>query len=276
MSRLVFGAAFVLGLMMSSDSRGDVVVVFEIDPTQSHLTVGGVIDVGPAPGFLGGQFPVAEQKEGALTTSFAGTITARLDDLANPTSIEFISAELTGLINPNGPFQPNDAGNALIPAGDANFGMRSDLGDGKLRNIAFNMSSGGNAISISNGLFGQGDQVWQYTSGDIDLFSPSLSTGNSQAFPVAPEDGFAVANNTGSDGSLANIAGVNVLTLPVDVDLEWFIPGTPTVGGNFRYTGTLVTAVPEPTTWGTLGVLSLGLVWLVRRRSVRGLPAPSC
>jgi hypothetical protein len=204
-------------------------VVFTIDPNSSSLTVSGEAVVG---GF--GTFPFGEQAAGSLVTSYSGSITATVDNVLAPGSITFDGADIVAAIS--GQWQPNNSGNGLTPASDANYGVRAALGDGKIRNLSFELVTAG-AATVTGGQFPSSNQDWSHKTGDFDVFSPVVGDGS-----TGPLTDFAggVVSSTAGDGSLSLSGKTLTLTLPVNISIPYNVPGSPTLTGFFGYTGTIV------------------------------------
>jgi len=202
--------------------------VFAVDPNNSSVTLGGFAEV-----VLFGVFPFSEQASGALTTAYSGTITVDLDDFQNPGTVSFLSADLVAHVN--GQWQPNDGGTGLAPAGDGNYGIGTAFGVGKIRGLSFDLSSSA-AATVTGGQFPSSTQVWEHKTGIFDIFSPALGAGNSQ--PLTAIAGNQVGNMAGN-ASISVTGNTATLTLPIAVTIGWGIPGSPTVLGDYVYTGTI-------------------------------------
>jgi hypothetical protein len=245
-------------LFYNSPTQAEI-VVFTIDSVTSQLTLSGNADVGGVGNFLFGT-----QAAGSLTTRYTGTITADVNSLTNPTSITFQNANIVSQVN--GQWIPAVEGGALGPAADGNYGLNATFGVGAIRNLSFNLGSTGVQAVNGAGNFSNASQQWSHSAGTFDIRAADNSVGGTSNMTAIANN--IVLNTNATLGSLA-VNGPNILlTLPVQLSIPYFVPGTPTVGGNFIYNGTVSgTAVPEPSSLAVLSLLGTG-AFLRRKRSI--------
>ncbi len=256
-----FPAALLVLLSMAWSAHADL-YVFDLSLANSTLALTGNANVEGV-----GNFNFNPQAAGALTTQFSGTITVDIDDLINPTSMTFQSANIFGAVN--GQWAPNNDGSGLTPPSDGNYGIDVGFGVGKIRDLSFNLGSTG-AIVVTGGQFANTSQSWLHSGGNLDLFSPALGDGGTAALTDIASA--SSTNASATNGMLQATGGIATLTLPVEITFAYLVPGTPNVGGFFTYTGTLsgITAVPEPSSMAMLGLVGLAAAgW---RRTKRFAP----
>ncbi len=248
MKRLFTALAFGLILLIKSGTVQADLVVFNVQVLQSSLALNANLTAPVA-------VALAEQGPGGLTTTYSGTITVDVNNILNPTSITFLSAQLDA--NPNGTWQPGVSGVAGSLAADYGVARPEIGGLGAYRDIVFNVSSG--ATAVAGGNFNVTGQTWSYASGSFfDVTAPGLGAGRADLKLGAP-----TGLNQGAQGTYAVAGNVITLTLPTNVSIN-FNDG---VAGTNSYTGTIIAiaAVPEPSSMGLVGVATL-MGWCWRRR----------
>jgi hypothetical protein len=227
-------------------------VDFQLTGPNSLLAAPFVVSVG--------QPMSAQDVEGkSLTTTYSGTVTVDVDDLANPTSITFISANAVAANS--GSWLPAVGGGTVGDPGidgdadpgdpaPANYGFVLDLGGpgsavlyGASRDTILSLD--GTARGITGGQFDPADINITVPQGTFDANLSSAVFGDD----AGPEDitdlvGMNCANlGCGGTGSYSVTGNVATLTLPLDFKIGG---GTPEVGfsGTFVATYSLVQSLP--------------------------------
>ncbi len=233
-------------------------LTFNLVIPSSSLTLSGIANVPAAPG----SFAYSAQGAGSLITSYGGTFVVNVDNVFNPTTISFVSANLDA--NSNGSWRPNNGGGADTPTiGDYGMSVPAISANAKLRDIVFNLSAATTGVTAGTGAFSIAGQTLQHTAGSIDVFAAGLGGGDTATLTSS---GLNV--NAGA-GTYTVAAGIATVTIPVTFTAAYAITGANVTGTN-TFTGTLVgvTAVPEPTSillCSMVGIIGLSM----RRRSLR-------
>jgi hypothetical protein len=223
----------------------------EGDAVQVDFQLTGPNSLLAAPFVVAVQQPmVAQDPEGkSLTTTYSGTITVDVDNLANPTSITFISAHAVAANSGNwlpavGGGTEGDPGidgdaDPGAPA-PANYGFVLDLGGpaaavlyGASRDTIFSLD--GAARSVTSGEFDPGNINITVPQGTFDgnLSSGGFGDNAGQEDATDLESINCTHLGCGFNGSYAVAGNLATLTLPIDFKIGG---GTPEVG----FSGTLV------------------------------------
>lgn len=223
-------------------------VILNVNSVASSLALSGEIG-GAAPG---GGIAYAEQSPGSLLANWGGTI--RADLTAGLFTFAPGGSAITALINPNGPFTtaPNPIG--IIPGnyGTTATGPVPAAGGATLtitgvyRDLVLDITSG----TAQNGAALSGATM-RFSAGALDFGVSAL----------APSGTSTLVGSNGLNTSTSLVAwDGTTLTIPVTFQ---------TTGGTGRienWTGTIVAAVPEPSSLVLLPLLSLfGLRQRTRR-----------
>lgn len=186
------------------------------------------------------------QATGALTANYAGTITANLT--AGIFTFSGGSA-INALVNPSGPYTtiPNpigiEAGNYGVTASGVVPFYGFQTINGVYKDIVLDLSAG----TAQNGA--ATTATFKFTSNLLDY----------GADPVGLVGTSNLATKSGSNTSLSNVTwDGTTLTIPV----EFKVSGD---NRNQTWTGTIVAAVPEPSSFGLMSLV--GMVGLFRKRS---------
>ena len=199
-------------------------LVFDIDPLRSELV--NILFVAP----LG--VDAVPQGEGADRSNYSGTITVRVDDPLDPTSIQFLSSNAVASVS--GSWLPETGGGVepseLGDAEPANYGMFADDGAGgfifvAVRNTNFIVTSE-EPIPVDNGFFGLDDcsnnnplpqcLLFHTDTGtyDFNIAAPNTlgELADSQDFEEDPVDAI---NQEGNATYVVGENGVTTLTIPI-------------------------------------------------------------
>jgi hypothetical protein len=254
--RRVFLCLIAAACVLSARSGLAVEVVFQLEGPNSLLA---------APFVEALQMPMtAQDPEGAsLTTTYSGTVTVDVDDVMNPTTITFISANAVAANSGN--WLPQEGGGDVGDpnmGGDANpgtpmpanYGFVLDVPDfvtfyGAVRDSILSYSSP--AKPVTGGEFDPIDIAITIPQGwfDGNISSVPLSefeSANRQS--ITGQDGLNCRDDDGMGDSCASMASYivsgNEITLTVPMNF-FYGGGTPVV----QFTGTLVAtaSLEEPT-----------------------------
>ena len=202
--------------------------VFEIDSMRSSITASGVLSEANLPSEI--------QGPGSDVTQYFGTVTVDLDDLVNPGSIQFLSAEIAA--ESSGEWLPEIGGGLPGDPGDAqlaDFGFLFSIPDGfifaAVRDSVITMTTE-DPLSVTNGMFASTQHV-ETTAGtyEVNLSSPSLGGDDVIVIDLGAEP--AVDDNVASQGSIVTENGLTTLTMPLDLTFS-------NDGLDFFYVGELV------------------------------------
>ena len=246
-------AGFVFAFCAVAMSTADAaIILFDIDPSQSSLTLGGST--------LG--FPFQDQDPGpgnSLFTVGDGTITADL----NPGDITIQSANVIALDSGN--WLP-DGSLALVPA-PANWAFFVNAGvlgtaNGAIRNATQNLSSSTQLIIGTS--FNATGITATITTGVLDfLGTPPALSGLTNSYNLATLSGA----NAPATGTIQIVGLQYELTIPVNVTYTQGPFTANFVGQVVAYALVpTTTALPEPTTLALFGLGAIGLAMKVRRR----------
>lgn len=234
--------ALALLLAVLTARSDGVEVSFSVDPSSAlslNLTVAG--------------FELDPQGAGSLTTNYRGTIDVELDDLATPTSIDFLGSDIVAANSGNwlpavggGP-AAGDPGTAA-PANYGVFEATSLLlvGDayGAIREITINTTTPFGALPVTDGATFPSTQTLAIATGWADI---NYSGGLADVGGDATRSDLAGNENTNAslaDSSLERTGGLITLTLPVNADLPITFPfgaGTANISGLLTATASLGT-----------------------------------
>lgn len=262
--RTTSAVALVVGLCASLAIAAP--VTFQIDPTQSSLTLSATVDFPPI-GLLpstpqGAFFPTHIGTSLGDSSSYSGTIKADVSNTIQFTGGSLIDASVTsnalGWAPTTGGGPPGQTLPTLtfVPA-DYGFSF-AGLVFASVENITFDLSSA--VIPIVGGNFA-GPQSMPVNGGSLNYTDIAggtiLSPGSSSLI------GLPLSNPVG--GSVAAVGPLLKLTLPVNISQGVVIDGTPVT---LLISGQLVAlqSVPEPSTWLMLGLGVLGIAPFVRRK----------
>ncbi|MEL7237739.1 MAG: hypothetical protein AAGK78_02665 [Planctomycetota bacterium] len=223
------------------------VMNFTVDPSQSSLTVSGslgngIFSVTAAPQFAG---------------SDVATLQGNLQADVTATSISFTGGSAIDADVLATPVAPGVGGVAGTGPGDLGFVFAGLLGavnvDAAGRDLLFDVASGP-AVLGTGGAFSAAANL-SVLDGDIDFNGVALGEAAQGSVPL---DGEVAPNVTALDGTLVEIGGLFVLTLPVEVTFEYEDDG---FTGSLLATGQIVATapVPEPTSLTVLAVAGLAL-----------------
>ncbi len=200
---------------------------FTIDPTQSTVGMEGSV----------GQIPLQAQGPGSLSTHFSGTINAAVTGA----NIQFtggsaIAAVTNGVWSPgaggSGPAAPADyAGQVTLPFGTAK---------GALRNLVLDVTSP--SLALTGGSFDASNLIFGFPASSTASFDYDAG--------ILGHKGIALRSNStnrvATGATVATIAGVQTLTIPVDATFQF--TAISTNDSTAHLTGKLVaTATPQPT-----------------------------
>lgn len=234
-----------LGLV-SSASADQILVDFQLVPSQSLLQAGGYAQLGAQ------QFPSSPQSPGADLTQWAGTIRASVNRSGiDPLAIELNPSTIAAL--PSGLWQPLGTPAAY---GVVLLGL-----DGALRDYTLDLSQSATNLS-AGGTFT--DAMSVVGNGTLDVSSGS-------SYTISSLGAFTPGQASLTAAPLPN--GDNLWTLQLPIHLSWSLSsGALTVVGTLdgTITGTAdvppppVFNFPEPTS-GALACVGLGIVIAWRR-----------
>jgi hypothetical protein len=199
-STLVVPGLLLTGICVTPTTALAELKTFTIDSTQSSLTLSGSLQ----------GFPIDQQGPGSLTAYYKGTIIADVTD----TTITFVGGSLITAIT-NGVWSPNT--NGVAGTAPANYGGSLNAGiitgTAAFRALVYDATSG--ALPITAGSFS--------ALGMTFSFPPSASSVLDYRYTVftSTTGGHKAlagnsTNNIISSGSVSNLAGNLVLTIPVD------------------------------------------------------------
>jgi len=252
--------SWIMVLSLARESRSEI-IQFTLDPTRSSLTFRGNANVAGI-----GNFDFLPQGLNSLITQYTGTVTADVSSFLNPSSIQFNSASIVA--SNNGSWVPSVTTNGtnLTTPAPANYGSTAAIGNGAIRNLSFNLTSG--AMSISGGSFGPATQLFTNLPGGTLHIGGAAGESNVNMTSIVDATAPSRPNTTLTNATVTSTASLLTISLPVDFNFNYNIPGDPNVNGNLGYSGTLVfTAVPEPTSFLLLG--SCGIVGGIIRSRTR-------
>lgn len=202
--------------------------VFELDPERSSISASAVLAEAGLPSEV--------QGPGSDMTTYFGTVTVDLDDLMNPGSIDFLSAEIAA--ESSGEWLPEIGGGIPGDPGDpqiADFGFLFSVPDGfifaSVRDSVITMTTD-EPLPVVDGMFPSTEHV-ETTAGayEVNISSPSL--GGDDVILVDLGEAPAVDDNEASPGSIVTENGLTTLTMPLDLTFS-------DNGLDFFYVGELV------------------------------------
>ncbi len=234
-----------LGLVGSA-SADQILVDFQLVPSQSLLQVGGYAQFGTQ------QYPATPQADGSFVAQWAGTIHASVNRSGiDPIAIEINPSTIDAL--PSGNWQPNGT--------PADYGLTVIGVNGAIRDFTLDLSQLGTNLG-AGGTFAAALDV--LGNGTLDV-----ATGSS--YPITSVGSFTPGLASLTSAPLPN--GDNLWTLVLPVQMTWVLPDdTLTVVGTLDGTITAtadvppppVVTFPEPASW-TLVCVGLTLVIAWRR-----------
>jgi len=250
-------------------------ITYTIDPTQSVLTGSGTYFGEPLQTItiLNGVDPSPTGSNilySGFTVSYAGTITADRDTLADTLTITGgnVAAQDNSFLDtldiPNAPTAKNyEFGLNTFPANSNDF-----LFQGVIANFSFSVSS---PLINSPTAFDASQLTSNIASGQffgvqdtLEGLGGGLEQGASYDFSAPVLGNLAFASGS---GSLIDFGGVETLTIPINTDVIIQANGEPL---DLNLSGEIVatTAIPEP---GSLGLLAASGLLLLRRRQLHGV-----
>lgn len=241
--------AFLLAYLAAANSlRAD---TFVIDPLRSVLTLSGTATS------YGWSISSQTTTPNGLSTSFAGTIDATL----GAGSITFNNSAAAA--NLSGTYQPAIGGGpGTAPANYGPYwGGGPWSGYSALREVIGSLSSG--PITLSGGNFDASQLLFSFLSGRLDryitIFPSGSMSGTQSLIGVSPMNGSGT-------GTLATSAGIETLTVPIDISFN--VTMLDANDSTFRLRGNLVatSAVPEPSSYIFFGI---GIAALAANTAVR-------
>jgi len=255
--------SWIMSLSLAQESRSEI-IQFTLNPALSSLTFNGNANVAGFGNFiLARQGPTGVNDPNSLITQFTGTVTADVNSFLNPSSIQFNSASIVA--SNNGSWLPTQGNISL--ASPANYGFTADIGNGAIRNLSFNLTSG--VMSISGGSFAPATQLFTNLPGGTLHIGGPLGFSDVNMTSIVTSNPPNRPNTTLTNATVTSTASLLTISLPVDFNFDYNIPGNPNVNGNFRYSGSLAfTAVPEPTSFlllGSCGIVGGIIRWRKRR-----------
>ncbi|MCA9191791.1 MAG: hypothetical protein KDB03_08515 [Planctomycetales bacterium] len=237
-----------IALLHQSSNVHAALVSLNVNSAASSITLSGEVG-GAAPG---GGVPYAQQTAGSLVTNWGGTIQADLT--GGVFTFAPGGSSITAQINPNGPFTtaPNPIGTEA-----GNYGVTAT---GPIQ-VA------GGAVLTINGVYK--DLVLDIISGTAQ--NGVALTGATMNFSAGALDFGVSALAPSGTSSLVGINGLNTSASFVTWDgTTLTIPVTfQTTGGSGRienWNGTIVAAVPEPSSIGIISILGLVVTGYRARR----------
>jgi hypothetical protein len=198
LNRLWLGAAISVGITGMPSVMADS-ATFTIDPAQSSITISGTVAGGT----------IKEQGAGSLTTKFAGTIRAEVNNAA----IQFSGGSQISAQN-NGNWAP--AANGATGTAPANYGGIATVviiqANAAVRNIQLDAFSG--PLTVSDGHFDSTGLFFMFSTN-----SASVLDYNAGLFGTGSEAlaGYAT-NQVTTVATLATSGSTQVLTIPVNAN----------------------------------------------------------
>ena len=250
MKRVMQAAALFSALGVGTAAQA-ALVTFEVDPTQSVISLGQSINIGDT-NSAGGEFNQGYPQVGGESQSYSGTFEA--DIVGN--TINFLG----------GPFDivASNSLTPLLPGGTpGNYGFVTLGGDSAaLRNFRFTFKKDVTAQPFNVGpngvLLDPARDNWEYGP-DVDAsWTRSTDSLRSGVF----EEDFHLSNPP-TGAKLTQIPGGYKLEIPVQVNITWAELGAN--DSQFELVGKIVatSVVPEP---GAMSVLLIGGAALLGRR----------
>ncbi len=207
--------ALIILLVSWTASLGSAAQIsFEIDPTSSLVLAAKY-----------SQVPLEAQGPGSLTTTYNGTLTVDVDDLATPATIDFLSSSIIAANSGNwlpevGGGTPGSPGTAA-PANYASFNATGFLaGDvyGAVRGLELDMATPGGALAVTGGTTFPSTQTFTVMTGTLDF--------NIQGGWIAADassgdySGQSDVNQAAGSGSYSRGGSIVTLVIPISTNIQ--------------------------------------------------------
>jgi hypothetical protein len=272
----LLGCTALAAAIFAGSGASAATVNYTINPAQSSLTVTGTMKLGspaaePISAYDSGSGPMN-------ITSYTGTIKA---DRVGST-IQFLSgSSIDANLAPTTVF-PNINGQATDFDADGDYSVKAKMPDqtnpihvadtttGYLSffNLIFGATS--SALTIAANTFPANSMSFQHSTGSLAYVRFGDVFENVYLFGTQSLIGTPTTNLPAGSASIVEAAGIETITIPVNLSYSFTFPGNPNMPGDFflNYTlsGTLVASAPVPEPASAATLLALLSTTLRRRR----------